>query len=312
MSWKKFIENYTNYLKMEKCLAHNSIENYTRDINKVAGYFQEKHPDTSPSMMTPTQLLQLIYDVVKAGYSERTQARLISTIKSFCKFLITRDYRKDDPSEFLESPKISRKLPNTLTLKEIDDIINNIDLSEPEGKRNCVILEVLYGCGLRVSELIQLKFSDLHLEEDLISVLGKGNKRRLIPINQHCKNLIKNYIESTRSHIVPKKRHEDFIFLNRRGEKLSRVMIFTIIKNLAAKAGVSKPISPHTFRHSCATHLLEKGADLQAIQQILGHESVITTELYTHVTAEKLRETILKYLPERGIVDSKENFLEML
>ncbi|WP_103327929.1 site-specific tyrosine recombinase XerD [Bacteroidetes bacterium endosymbiont of Geopemphigus sp.] len=312
MSWKKFIENYTNYLKLERCLAQNSVENYTRDINKVADYFQEKHPKTLPAMMTPTQLLQLIYDVVKAGYSERTQARLISTIKSFCKFLVSENYRKDNPSEFLESPKISRKLPNTLTLKEINDIIHSIDLNEPEGKRNRVILEVLYGCGLRVSELIQLKFSDLHLQEDLISVLGKGNKRRLIPVNQHCKMLMENYIENTRSTITPKKRHEDFIFLNRRGEKLSRVMIFTLIKNLAAKAGISKPISPHTFRHSCATHLLERGADLQVIQQILGHESIITTELYTHVTAEKLRETILKYLPERVTIDPAENALKTL
>ncbi|XOD68860.1 MAG: site-specific tyrosine recombinase XerD [Flavobacteriales bacterium AspAUS03] len=299
MNWKPFIEDYTNYLKLEKGLSENSVENYIRDIKKVKNYFEQYYPEVSPTNISADQLSQFLYSTVKEGYSERTQARFISTIKSFCKFLIIENHRTDYPGKLLEAPRISKKLPNTLTLKEINTLIDGINLDESEGKRNRLMLELLYSCVLRVSELIHLKLSDLHFDENCISVLGKGNKKRLIPINQYCQTILEHYIKNTRNKLMPKRKHEDYVFLNRRGEKLSRVMIFTIVRNLADKAGISKPISPHTFRHSFATHLLESGADLNSIQQLLGHQSITTTEIYIHATTEHLREVILKHHPRK-------------
>lgn len=298
--WQYIIYNYNNYLKFEKGLANNSVENYLRDINKLKIFFEKNYPETLPSNITCEQLTKFLCNTVKNGYSERTQARFISTIKSFCNFLVNKKYVNVSPGKALEGPRISKKLPNTLSLKEINSLIGGININEPEGKRNRLILEILYGCGLRVSELIQLKYSDINIKEEYINILGKGNKRRFIPINEYCKIYLKYYIDNIRNVLIPKKRYQDFLFLNRRGESISRVMIFTIIRNLASKVGIYKPISPHTFRHSFATHLLERGADLNSIQQLLGHQNFIhKIENYSNEIIKKFKEDILKYHPRR-------------
>lgn len=302
MRWKLIIEIYTNYLKFEKGLANNSVENYIRDIKKLKIFFDENYPGVNPKEIKSEQLSNFLCNTVKKGYSERTQARFISTIKSFCKFLVIKKYVDSSPGKLLEGPRISKKLPNTLSLKEINILIGSIkNIDEPEGERNRLILEILYGCGLRVAELIQLKCSDINLEEEYINVLGKGNKRRIIPINDYCKKLLEHYINNTRSILTFKKKYEKYLFLNRRGESLSRVMIFTIIRNLASKVGIYKTISPHTFRYSFATHLLEKGADLNSIQQLLGHQNTNSSieDFSQNTKIKKLKESILKYHPRK-------------
>lgn len=298
MKWKNALLDYQFYLKIERGLAQNSIDSYSRDVKKLIFYLEENEIITSPIEIGQKELQQFIYTISKE-INARSQARLISGLRNFFAFLIFEDYRKENPTDLIESPKIGRKLPDTLSEKEIDSLINSIDLSKPQGERNRTILETLYSCGLRVSELINLQLSDLFFEEGFIRVIGKGNKQRFVPINFQAQKYIGFYVNTIRSHIEIQKGFEDTVFLNRRGKNLTRVMIFTIIKNLATKAGIKKKISPHTFRHSFATHLLEHGADLRAIQQMLGHESITTTEIYMHLDKSFLKEVVNKFHPRK-------------
>ena len=298
MKWNSIVQDYQFYLKIEKGLAKNSIESYTRDVKKLILYLDDNEINVSPINITEDTIQQFIYTVSKK-LNSRSQARLISGIRNFFDYLIFEDYRKNNPTDLIEAPKTGRKLPDTLAIEEIDLLIQTIDLSEPQGERNRTILETLYSCGLRVSELTNLKISDLFFEEGFIQVIGKGNKQRFVPINSLTQKYIENYRTSIRVHINVQKGFEDTLFLNRRGKNLSRVMIFTIIKNLAEKAGIQKKISPHTFRHSFATHLLERGADLRAIQQMLGHESITTTEIYMHVDKSHLRDVMDAFHPRK-------------
>jgi integrase/recombinase XerD len=298
MKWNNALQDYQFYLKIEKGLAKNSIESYSRDVKKLISYLEIEEITISPLKINQETVQQFIYETSKK-INARSQARLISGLRNFFDYLIFEDYRKENPTDLIESPKIGRKLPDTLSLEEIDLLISHIDLSEPQGERNRTILETLYSCGLRVSELINLQLSDLFFEEGFIRVIGKGNKQRFVPINTQTQKYITFYIHSIRNHISIQKSFEDTVFLNRRGKNLTRVMIFTIIKNLAIKAGIKKNISPHTFRHSFATHLLERGADLRAIQQMLGHESITTTEIYMHLDKSFLKEVVNTYHPRK-------------
>lgn len=298
MKWNIILEDYQFYLKIEKGLAKNSIESYTRDVKKLLKYLEENNITISPIHIKEETIQDFIYTNSKI-LNARSQARLISGIRNFFDYLIFEDYRKDNPTDLIETPKIGRKLPDTLALKEIDLLISSIDLSEPQGERNRTIIETLYSCGLRVSELINLKISDLFFEEGFIQVTGKGNKQRFVPINKQNQKFIENYSNNIRIHLNIQKGFEDTLFLNRRGKKLSRVMIYTIIKNVAERAGIRKKISPHTFRHSFATHLLERGADLRAIQQMLGHESITTTEIYMHLDKRFLKKVINTFHPRK-------------
>lgn len=292
MEWREALSEYKSYLKLEKSLSENTLEAYLRDLNKL-----EIFSNKNPIEITKSDVEEFLYQFAKESFAVRSQARLISSLKSFFGYLELEEWRSDNPAELLESPKLGMKLPDTLSEEEIDKLIAAIDLSLPEGERNRAIIETLYGCGLRVSELTELKLSDLFFEEDFIRVTGKGNKQRLIPISGYTVKYINLYREHVRSHQVIQKGFEDYLFLNRRGKNLSRVMIFTIIKNLAERAEIRKKISPHTFRHSFATHLLKNGADLRSIQMMLGHESITTTEIYTHLDDQFIREAILKYHP---------------
>ncbi|RIV45557.1 site-specific tyrosine recombinase XerD [Flagellimonas pelagia] len=298
MNWQQAIQDYQNYLKIERGLSKNSITNYTMDLQKLAGYLEELEIGEKPEKIDKDTVQQFIYDLAKT-VNPRTQARIISGLKGFFNYLIFEDYREDNPMELIETPKIGRKLPDTLSVDEINDLINAIDLSKPEGERNRAILETLYGCGLRVSELINLKLSDLYFDEDFIKVTGKGNKQRFVPISDFNKKYINLYRNQVRVHLPIHKEHQDFVFLNRRGKQLTRAMIFTIIKQLAEQIGLKKSISPHTFRHSFATHLLENGADLRAIQQMLGHESITTTEVYMHVNRVHLSKVLNEFHPRK-------------
>ena len=298
MKWNIALQDYQYYLKIEKGLAKNTIESYSRDVKKLIQFLEETNLVVSPISITNDDIQQFIYTASKT-INARSQSRLISGLRNFFDYLVFEDYRKENPTDLIESPKIGRKLPDTLSLKEIDLLINSIDLSEPQGERNRTILETLYSCGLRVSELINLKLSDLFFDEGFIRVLGKGNKERFVPINTQTQKYILFYINSIRIHLSIQKKFEDTIFLNRRGKNLTRVMIFTIIKNLAIKAGIKKKISPHTFRHSFATHLLERGADLRAIQQMLGHESITTTEIYMHLDKSFLKQVVNTFHPRK-------------
>ncbi len=297
MDWKSSIKGFQHYLKLEKSLSANSIDAYLRDIEKLHQYLEMTGDITMPENISLEQLEQFVQYIHKLGLNDRSQARIISGIRAFYKFLLMEDAINHNPTELLEGPKLSRKLPDTLSYDEINQLINVIDLSTPEGTRNKAMLETLYSCGLRVSELVNLKISNLFLEVEFIKVVGKGNKERLIPIGSDAIKYINIYRSTVRNQIGIKPGSEDYLFLNRRGNLLSRVMVFMIIKELAAKAGITKSISPHTFRHSFATHLVEGGADLRAVQEMLGHESITTTEIYTHLDREYLRETIAKYHP---------------
>lgn len=297
MDWKSSIKGFQHYLKLEKSLSANSIDAYLRDIEKLHQYLEMTGDITMPENISLEQLEQFVQYIHKLGLNDRSQARIISGIRAFYKFLLMEDAINHNPTELLEGPKLSRKLPDTLSYDEINQLINVIDLSTPEGTRNKAMLETLYSCGLRVSELVNLKISNLFLEVEFIKVVGKGNKERLIPIGSDAIKYINIYRSTVRNQIAIKPGSEDYLFLNRRGNLLSRVMVFMIIKELAAKAGITKSISPHTFRHSFATHLVEGGADLRAVQEMLGHESITTTEIYTHLDREYLRETIAKYHP---------------
>ncbi len=292
-----YIKGFKAYLMLEKSQSENTIEAYIRDVNKLFNFIEAHNTDLSVLKITLNDLKRFIEWLNEFEITPSTQARIISGIKSFYNYLILEDLIDYDPTELLESPKLGRKLPDTLSIEEIDLLISTIDLSKPEGTRNKAILETLYSCGLRVSELTGLKISDLHFNEGFISVIGKGDKQRLVPIGKSAQKYINIYIESIRNHQDIDKDYEDILFLNRRGKQLTRVMIFTIIKQLCEKAGIQKNISPHTFRHSFATHLIEGGADLRAVQEMLGHVSITTTEIYTHLDTNFIRENILSFHP---------------
>ncbi|WP_366187187.1 site-specific tyrosine recombinase XerD [Flavobacterium ovatum] len=298
MSWTTFIKNYQSYLKIERGLSKNTVENYTFDIERLRQFLDANQIVVSPLKIAEETLQQFIYSIA-TQVNARSQARIISGLKSFFSYLIFEDYRVDNPLELIESPKIGRKLPDTLAVEEIDSLIKAIDLSTNEGERNRAMLEMLYGCGLRVSELVTLKISDLFFEEGFIKVTGKGNKQRFVPVSALSQKYIQIYRDTVRSHVTIKKGSEDTLFLNRRGNQLTRAMIFTIIKNLAVEIGLHKKISPHTFRHSFATHLLENGADLRSIQLMLGHESITTTEVYLHLDRKFLAEVMNTYHPRK-------------
>jgi len=299
MSWTIFIKNYQSYLKIERGLSKNTIANYSFDIERLCQFLKENQIVVSPIKISEETLQQFIY-AVSSQVNARSQARIISGLKSFFSYLIFEDYRVDNPLELIESPKTGRKLPDTLAVEEIDALISAINLSTNEGERNRAMLELLYGCGLRVSELVSLKISDLFFDEGFIKVTGKGNKQRFVPVGELSQKYIQIYRASIRSQITIKKGSEDTLFLNRRGNQLSRAMIFTIIKNLAVAIGLHKKISPHTFRHSFATHLLENGADLRSIQLMLGHESITTTEVYLHLDRKYLAEVVNTYHPRKN------------
>ncbi len=299
MHWKPAQKDYENYLRLERGLSKNSIDNYCRDVNKLVAYLDEHQILEGPLKIRKESIQSFIYTIAKE-VNPRSQARIISGLKSFFSYLIFENYRDDNPMDLIESPKIGRKLPDTLSEEEINSLIRAIDLSKPEGERNRAILETLYGCGLRVSELVHLKISDLYFEEDFIKVTGKGNKQRFVPISAVNKKYISIYKKEIRSHQNIQKGADDILFLNRRGKQLTRSMIFTIIRQLATKIGLEKKISPHTFRHSFATHLLENGADLRAIQQMLGHESITTTEVYVHVDRSHLAKVMQQYHPRKS------------
>ena len=297
MIWQSYIKGFKAYLRLEKGLSVNSVDAYIRDIEKLVQYLDSRQIKLTPDQIKLKDLKDFIEWINGFGLSAKTQARIISGIKAFYKYLILEDLIGQNPAELLESPKIGRKLPDTLSLEEINKLIDTIDLSKPEGIRNKAMIETLYGCGLRVSELVNLNISNLYFNDGFIKVTGKGNKERLVPIGSIALKHIKIYLDTVRIHADIKKESSDILFLNKRGNKLTRVMVFIIIKDLTEKAGLKKTISPHTFRHSFATHLIERGADLRAVQEMLGHESITTTEIYTHIDREYLREAILSFHP---------------
>lgn len=298
MNWPQGIQDFSNYLKLERGLSDNSIDSYIFDIKKLESYLNEHNITSNPINIKALTVQEFIYDVAKT-LSARSQSRIISALRGFFDYLIFEDYRDTNPLALIESPKIGRKLPDILSIKEIDALISSINLSTPQGERNRAIIETLYSCGLRVSELTNLKVSDLFFDEGFIKVTGKGNKQRFVPINPVNKKYINLYKNEIRPHLPIVDEHRDTLFLNRRGKQLTRAMIFTIVKQLAEKAGINKTISPHTFRHSFATHLLKKGADLRAIQLMLGHESITTTEIYMHLDKSHLSKVINMYHPRK-------------
>ncbi|MGB3150151.1 MAG: site-specific tyrosine recombinase [Maribacter sp.] len=298
MDWKQALKDYEHYLKLERGLAANSIKNYLWDVEKLISFLVENDIQEKPIKINKVTIQRFVYEVAKV-VNPRSQARIISGLKSFFNYLVFEDYRLDNPLDLIESPKIGRTLPDTLSENEINKLIAAIDLSKPEGERNRAILETLYGCGLRVSELTNLKISDLYFEEDFIKVTGKGNKQRFVPISNINKKYINIYRKEIRVHLTIQEGFQDILFLNRRGKQLTRAMIFTIVKNLAEVSNLNKTISPHTFRHSFATHLLENGADLRSIQQMLGHESITTTEVYMHVDRTHLAAVMNKFHPRK-------------
>lgn len=298
MNWNTFLKSYQSYLKIERGLSQNTIDNYSFDVERLCVFLEANSIDVSPIKISEETIQQFVYAVSKE-VNARSQARIVSGLKSFFSYLIFEDYRSDSPMELIEAPRIGRKLPDTLSVEEIDALIQAIDLSKDEGERNKAMLETLYGCGLRVSELVELKLSDLFFEEGFIKVTGKGNKQRFVPIGAITQKYILIYKNQVRSHLSIQKGFEDTLFLNRRGKKLTRAMVFTIIKQLAVVINLNKNISPHTFRHSFATHLLENGADLRAIQLMLGHESITTTEVYVHLDRKHLTQIINSFHPRK-------------
>ena len=297
MNWQIFSKSFKAYLQVEKSLPANTVLAYTRDVARLMEYVSEKPNLSDPRNIKTSDLTDFVKTLAEIGLEASTQSRIISGVRSFYNFLILENEIKTDPTELLEMPKIGRKLPDVLSVGEIDDLISVIDLSLPNGERNKAIIEVLYGCGLRVSELTTLRLSDLFFDENFIRVTGKGNKQRLVPIGGRAIDQVQRYRTHIRVHQKMLKDSEDVLFLNNRGRGLTRAMIFSIVKDLAEKAGIHKTISPHTFRHSFATHLVERGADLRSVQEMLGHVSITTTEIYTHIDREYLRKNILKYHP---------------
>lgn len=297
MAWDIYIQEYENYLKLERSLSPNSVDAYVRDVSKLKQFLEISGSDLTPLQITMVELQNFIEYINELGMSAFSQARIISGLKSFYKFLLYEGELEADPTELLEAPKLGRKLPDTLSVEEIDQIFSAIDHSTPEGMRNRAMLETLYSSGLRVSELIGLKMSNVHFDVGFLRILGKGSKERLVPIGREALKFIKLYREDIRVHLDIKPGNEGFMFLNRNGRQLSRQMVFIVIKNLVEKAGIKKTISPHTFRHSFATHLIEGGADLRAVQEMLGHESITTTEIYTHLDRDYLRQVIQDFHP---------------
>ncbi len=295
LSWKKSIKDFETYLRLEKSLSENSIDAYTEDVRKLERFFVETDNDIGPLVVSYQNLREFIAWFGDLNQNARTQARTISGIRAFYKFLLIEGEIDENPVSLIESPKTGLKLPEVLSVREIDSMISQIDLSKPEGHRNKAIVETLYGCGLRVSELVNLRMTDIHYGEGFVTVTGKGNKQRLVPISNKALKEIDNY--KPHRDRLPVIHDQNIMFLNRRGSKLTRAMIFNIIKDLAAKAGIRKKISPHTFRHSFATHLVEGGADLRAVQEMLGHESILTTEIYTHIDRSFLRDTLIMFHP---------------
>lgn len=297
MSWQTYLRGFKTFLRLEKSLSANTLEAYIRDVQKLKKFAEAHTPPIGPADIKAPDISAFLTAIHELQLSATTQARIISGLKSFFNYLSLEKEIKENPMDFIDTPRIGRKLPDVLSVEEIEIILNAIDLSEPEGTRNRAILEMLYSCGLRVSELTEIKMTDINKEEEFIRVIGKGNKERLVPIGSVALQWITYYREQTRNHQFHTKQDEDILFLSVRGRKLTRMMIFLIIKKLAEKAGIHKKISPHTFRHSFATHLVEAGADLRAVQEMLGHASITTTEIYTHLDRKRLREEILSYHP---------------
>jgi integrase/recombinase XerD len=298
MNWNSYIKSFQSYLKIERGLSKNTVANYTFDLERLTKFLLENEITIAPEKISEETIQQFIYAVSKE-VNARSQARIISGLKSFFSYLIFEDYRTDNPMELIEAPRLGRKLPDTLSLEDVDNLIAAIDLSTPEGERNRAILETLYGCGLRVSEVTTLKISDLFFDEGFIKITGKGNKQRFVPVAKLTQKYIELYKDSIRNHMTIGKGAEDTLFLNRRGKQLTRAMIFTIIKKLAIAINLQKNISPHTLRHSFATHLLENGADLRSIQMMLGHESITTTEIYVHLDRKHLTQIINTFHPRK-------------
>lgn len=297
MNWQGAIREFKSYLQLEKSLSGHSVEAYLHDIQKLIQFLDLQHDTTSPEKINREHLEHFLIFLNEIGMSDHSQARIISGIRAFFKFLLMEDLIDNDPSQLLDLPKMRRSLPDTLGYEEITKIIDAIDLSKPEGQRNKAIFETLYSCGLRVSELVELKISDIYFDVGFVKVKGKGDKERLVPIGESAVKYIKIYIQTVRNHQLIKKGFEDHVFINRLGSKITRNYIFMLLKLLTEKAGIKKSVSPHTFRHSFATHLIEGGADLRAVQEMLGHESITTTEIYTHIDREFLRATLIQYHP---------------
>jgi integrase/recombinase XerD len=297
MDWSSAIAGFISYMMLERSLSENTIDAYTRDISRLAEFCLATNPELSPLKIQLAELVRFISHINSLDISHRTQARIISGIRAFYRYLIIEDIITEDPSELLEAPKLGRKIPDVLSLSEIESMISAIDLSHELGHRNKAIVETLYACGVRVSELVNMKLSEYYPDVDFVKVTGKNDKERIIPIGKEAIKSIELYVNNERKKVNIKKSNEDFIFLTRRGTKLSRIMIFHIVKELAKAAGIRKNVSPHVFRHSFATHLVEGGADLRVIQEMLGHESILTTEIYTHLDANYLKEAIIKYHP---------------
>ncbi len=297
MTWESWKKGFEMYLSLERSLSDNSIAAYLQDVDKLTAFLSSKGSEKSPQALSREELREFLSWIHGMGIGERTQARIISGIRAFYHYLLIEDALEHDPSAALELPRTGRKLPEVLTVEEVDRMIAAIDMSKPQGQRNRAIVETLYGCGLRVSELLHLKISDIFLKDEFIRVSGKGNKQRIVPVGREALKHILIYRQNNRRHIDIAREYEDHLFLNRRGKALTRVMIFYIIRELCQAAGIRKKVSPHTLRHSFATHLVEGGADLRAIQDMLGHESITTTEIYTHLSREYLRENLISYHP---------------
>ena len=297
MSWKSLIKGYENYLKIEKSLSSNTVDAYIRDINKMDGFFNNENSSKKITLISHENFQNYLSQLNEQKINARSQSRVISSIRSFFKYLMIEKIIDNNPSELLENPKTGKKLPEFLTIDEIDLMVSQINRSKSDGERNIAILEVLYGCGLRVTELIELKISEIYWKEGFIRIIGKGNKERLVPLGKTASKHLKIYFNEIRVHQKIDSQFVDHVFINKNGRKLSRVMIFKIIKRLTEKAGIQKNVSPHTLRHSFATHLVEGGADLRAVQEMLGHQSITTTEIYTHLDKNYLKQNILDYHP---------------
>jgi len=299
MDWHSSIKGFKSYLLLERSLSKNSIEAYLHDITNLQHFFEIKEISVNPENVTFKQLQDFIAFIIELGIGPRSQSRMISGVRAFFKYLLMEDVIKQSPADLLELPRLPQKLPEVLSIEEIDMLVNAIDLSTPEGQRNKAMLETLYCCGLRVTELVTLKISDIIFEEEFVRVTGKGDKQRLVPLGKSAEKYLKIYLEEVRPHTPIQKDMEDIVFLNRRGKGMTREMVFIIIQQLKRKAGLNKHISPHTFRHSFATHLVEGGADIRAVQEMLGHSSITTTEIYTHIDREYLRDAILRFHPRK-------------
>lgn len=297
MGWEIYIKGFKSYLSLERSLSANSIQAYLSDVRKLQVFLEESSVPVTPGEVKQEHITGFLVRINEKKMNAHSQTRIISGLKAFFRYLMLEGEINTNPMELIESPRVGRMLPDILSLQEIDRIIGNIDLSRKEGHRNKAILEILYGCGLRVTELVNLKLSNLFIKDGYVRVAGKGRKERLVPIGQKTIHFLMQYLHGPRNEVPVQKGEEDYVFLGRRGKRLTRVMVFIIIKDLAEKAGIRKKIGPHTFRHSFATHLVERGADLRAVQEMLGHESITTTEIYTHVDRSYLRDAIMKFHP---------------